>query len=152
MAGENTENNTLGSLSVMIFKDLLKPLTHEATLKAIQKEKVIRRKYGKEFIARTPTPGTPQSTASSAASTPKSRANGTPNGSAARVEVHGRIIYSKLPGRDIYGKEKNTQVQYFECSNCKRKVAGSRFAAHIERCLSGRNNRSSTKSYEYDED
>lgn len=42
---------------------------------------------------------------------------------------------------DMYGVEKSTEPRYFECTNCGRKIAGSRFAAHLERCLGGRNSR-----------
>ncbi|VVT56774.1 uncharacterized protein SAPINGB_P005261 [Magnusiomyces paraingens] len=42
---------------------------------------------------------------------------------------------------DMYGIEKSTEPRYFECLNCTRKIAGSRFAAHLERCLGGRNSR-----------
>ncbi|TID13893.1 hypothetical protein CANINC_004841 [Pichia inconspicua] len=30
------------------------------------------------------------------------------------------------------------QDMYFSCSNCGRKIAGSRFGAHIDKCLGGR--------------
>lgn len=30
------------------------------------------------------------------------------------------------------------QDMYFNCSNCGRKIAGSRFGAHIDKCLGGR--------------
>jgi hypothetical protein len=30
------------------------------------------------------------------------------------------------------------QDTYFKCSNCDRKIAGSRFGAHIDKCLGGR--------------
>lgn len=42
---------------------------------------------------------------------------------------------------DMYGIEKSSEPRYFECLNCTRKIAGSRFAAHLERCLGGRNSR-----------
>ncbi|OWB81415.1 hypothetical protein B5S33_g32 [[Candida] boidinii] len=32
----------------------------------------------------------------------------------------------------------NASEIYFSCSNCNRKIAGSRFASHIDRCLGGR--------------
>lgn len=112
----------------MILNDLLRPLTREVTVKAFEKEKLIRRKYGKGFIAQPP----PMSGRTSG--------NGK-NKVAAVTEVKGRVMWVKQPGKDIYGNEKPTDVQYFKCTNCGRKVAGTRFAAHIERCLSGRNSR-----------
>lgn len=42
---------------------------------------------------------------------------------------------------DMYGIEKSSEPRYFECLSCKRKIAGSRFAAHLDRCLGGRNSR-----------
>jgi SAGA-associated factor 11 len=116
--------------SVMILQDLIKPMAREAMLKAFLREKSIRAKYGKEFVAKPRS----SSEVSSGTSTPKSKANQS-------IEIKGRVAYSRIQGRDIYGNEKPTAVLYFECVNCKRKVAGSRFAAHIERCLSGRNSR-----------
>lgn len=42
--------------------------------------------------------------------------------------------------RDIYGQDKtklktSEASRYFECGNCQRKIAGSRFAQHINKCL-----------------
>lgn len=61
----------------------------------------------------------------------------------------------KLNGKDIYvnalndnrkflGDKANSiivgtaQDTYFQCSNCDRKIAGSRFSAHVDKCLGGR--------------
>lgn len=112
----------------MILEELLKPMAHEATLQAYEREKTIRQKYGEGFIAK------PILESSKAANLPKTKAG-------QKLEIPGRIIYSKESGKDIYGNEKSAQTKYFECPGCKRKVASSRFAAHIERCLSGRNAR-----------
>lgn len=45
-----------------------------------------------------------------------------------------------LASKDIYGQEKvklktSEASRYFECGNCGRKIAGSRFAQHINKCL-----------------
>lgn len=42
--------------------------------------------------------------------------------------------------KDIYGQGKTKLKQseasrYFECGNCGRKIAGGRFAQHINKCL-----------------
>jgi hypothetical protein len=116
----------------MILGDLLRPLTREVTIHAFEKEKRIRSKYGNGFVARPPAPVQ----------------NGTPNGKnkpAAVTEVKDRIMWVKVPGKDIYGNEKSTDIRYFKCTNCGRNIAGTRFAAHIERCLSGRNSRARPK-------
>ena len=116
----------------MILDDLLKPMAHEVTAQALQIEKRIRAQYGQDFIAKPYNTTLP----------PGIRAK-----SAQKTEVAGRVAYIKVPGQDMYGNEKPNDVRYFECLNCSRKIAGSRFAAHMERCLNGRNSR--TKGYEH---
>lgn len=42
--------------------------------------------------------------------------------------------------KDIYGQDKlklksSETSRYFECENCGRKIAGGRFAQHINKCL-----------------
>lgn len=66
----------------------------------------------------------------------------------------GRFQFS-INGKDIYVNALNdnkkflgdkasmitvgtAQDTYFKCSNCDRKIAGSRFSAHIDKCLGGR--------------
>ncbi|KAK9453874.1 hypothetical protein V1511DRAFT_489303 [Dipodascopsis uninucleata] len=52
--------------------------------------------------------------------------------------------YVSRPGQDIYGRAKLQAADsalYFECLNCTRKIAASRYAAHLERCLGGRGSR-----------
>jgi hypothetical protein len=115
--------------------DLLRPMAHEAAIRAVHNEKRIRRIYGKEFTAVAPS----LSSATSGTSTPTGR--GSSKASAKKYDVRGRAMYVTTPGRDIYGNEKPTDARYFQCSNCERKIAGNRFAAHIVRCLSGRNSR-----------
>lgn len=109
---------------------MLKPIAHEVTSQAIQIEKQIRSQYGPDFVAKPYNTKLP----------PGVRAK-----SAQRTELAGRVAYVKASGRDMYGNEKSSDVRYFECLNCSRKIAGSRFAAHMERCLNGRNSR--TKGY-----
>lgn len=110
----------------MILDDLLKPMAHEVTSQALQLEKRIRGQYGSDFIAKPYNTTLP----------PGIRAK-----SAQKTEVAGRVAYIKVQGQDMYGNEKSNDVRYFECLNCSRKIAGSRFAAHMERCLNGRNSR-----------
>lgn len=110
----------------MILDDLLKPVTHEAVAQAVQEEKRIRARYGQDFVAKPGNTTLP----------PGIRAK-----SAQKTEVAGRVAFVKIQGKDMYGLEKASDVRYFECLNCSRKIAGSRFAAHMERCLNGRNSR-----------
>lgn len=63
-------------------------------------------------------------------------ANGSNNKDA---KLSSNITASLL--EDMYGIEKSTEPRYFECLNCTRKIAGNRFAAHLDRCLGGRNSR-----------
>lgn len=49
-------------------------------------------------------------------------------------------IYSTLANKDIFGQDRlklKTQdsARYFECVNCQRKIAGARFAQHVNKCL-----------------
>lgn len=101
-------------------------MAHEVTAKALQLEHKIRNNYGTDFIAK------PYSTALP----PGTRAK-----SAQKTEVVGRVQYVQVNGQDMYGNEKPTDVRYFECTSCGRKISGNRFAAHMERCLNGRNSR-----------
>jgi SAGA-associated factor 11 len=122
----------------MLLYDLLRPLAHEATAAAYEKEKRVRRLYGASFVAQPPA-------VASNAPTPSGRGSKP----ASVEEVTGRPAYVKVPGRDIYGNQKETDTRYFECSNCGRKIAGTRFAAHIERCLSGRKARNPGATTDY---
>jgi SAGA-associated factor 11 len=55
------------------------------------------------------------------------------------AETLTRQEYVNQPGKDIFGSEKVSDSSHlFECRNCGRKVAGNRFAQHIDRCLGGR--------------
>lgn len=110
----------------MILDTLLKPIAHEVTAQALQHEQKVRSEYGEDFIAKPYNTTLP----------PGIRAK-----SAQRTEVVGRVQYVRVAGQDMYGNEKSGEVRYFECLNCGRKIAGSRFAAHMERCLNGRNSR-----------
>ncbi|KAK9478469.1 hypothetical protein V1514DRAFT_330792 [Lipomyces japonicus] len=102
----------LPKLSLTIFHDILQPITHDLTLEAFTREKRSRMpcpSCGAVHNSRSPSPG------------------------------HGH--YVSKPGLDIYGRTKQAasdSASYFECVNCSRKIASSRYAAHLERCLSGR--------------
>lgn len=63
--------------------------------------------------------------------------------------INGRDVYenafeqnSKLMGDKASSfASANANDIYFRCSNCQREIAGGRFAAHIDKCLGGRNRR-----------
>ncbi|CAI46282.1 hypothetical protein POMI540_1178 [Schizosaccharomyces pombe] len=44
--------------------------------------------------------------------------------------------YCTKPGYDIYGNSVQTpsNVPYYSCLMCKREIAASRYAAHLEKC------------------
>lgn len=113
-----------------VLSELVKPFTHEVTVKAVEREKLIRRVYGSNFSA------------APVSKSKKSSLNGNKSGKAQQYRIEGRPLYVSANGKDIYGNEKPTETRYFECLNCKRSIAGTRFAAHVERCFSGRNARS----------
>lgn len=60
--------------------------------------------------------------------------------------LNGKDIYVNAlnDNRNLLGAKANSivigtaQDTYFKCSNCERKIAGSRFGAHIDKCLGGR--------------
>lgn len=60
--------------------------------------------------------------------------------------LNGKDVYVNAlnDNRNLLGAKANAivvgsaQDTYFKCSNCDRKIAGSRFGAHIDKCLGGR--------------
>ncbi|GMG19197.1 unnamed protein product [Ambrosiozyma monospora] len=84
-----------------------------------------------------------------------SSVTGTPQPSDLQLQPDlGRFAFVRN-GKDIYanalsgsqgngthngtnGHSASASELYFKCSNCDRKIAGSRFAAHIDKCLGGR--------------
>lgn len=85
-------------------------------------------------------PATPSATNNTTTNTNN---NGSSSSSENGSESNGgsRATPSASALEDMYGIEKSSEPRYFECLNCGRKIAGSRFAAHLERCLGGRNSR-----------
>ncbi|KAK9253876.1 hypothetical protein V1507DRAFT_457114 [Lipomyces tetrasporus] len=101
-------------LSLSLLQDLVQPITHDIALVAFSKEK----------RSRQPCPSC-----------------GAIHNSRASSGVVGKGHYIARPGQDIYGRVKQNASEsgsYYECNNCARKVAASRYAAHLERCLGGR--------------
>lgn len=76
----------------------------------------------------------------------KTIANDDPDIGRFSIKLNGKDIYvnaladnSKVLGENVNQIKTGTaQDTYFKCSNCDRKIAGSRFAAHIDKCLGGR--------------
>lgn len=60
--------------------------------------------------------------------------------------LNGKDVYVNAlsDNRKLLGAKANAivvgtaQDTYFKCSNCDRKIAGSRFSAHIDKCFGGR--------------
>ncbi|KAJ8101227.1 hypothetical protein POJ06DRAFT_289711 [Lipomyces tetrasporus] len=105
---------TIISQSLSLLQDLVQPITHDIALVAFSKEK----------RSRQPCPSC-----------------GAIHNSRASSGVVGKGHYIARPGQDIYGRVKQNASEsgsYYECNNCARKVAASRYAAHLERCLGGR--------------
>ncbi|KAK9365777.1 hypothetical protein V1509DRAFT_632111 [Lipomyces kononenkoae] len=107
----------LALLSLSLLQDLVQPITHDIALEAFSREK----------RSRQPCPSC-----------------GAIHNSRASSGAIGKGHYIARAGQDIYGRAKqhaSVSGSYFECTNCTRKVAGSRYAAHLERCLGGRGTR-----------
>ncbi|KAK9316639.1 hypothetical protein V1522DRAFT_400772 [Lipomyces starkeyi] len=105
---------SLPLLSLSLLQDLVQPITHDIALEAFSREK----------RSRQPCPSC-----------------GAIHNSRASSGAVGKGHYVDRPGQDIYGRAKQHASEsgsYFECANCARKVAASRYAAHLERCLGGR--------------
>ncbi|KAK7208002.1 hypothetical protein BZA70DRAFT_272705 [Myxozyma melibiosi] len=122
MASQKPQINEINVplMSLSLLEDLLQPLTHDIFLTAFTREK----------RSRLPCP--------SCGAIHNSRA------SPAAQSALGKGNYVNKPGLDIYGQPKQQASDpnsYYECSNCARKIAVSRYAAHLERCLSGRSTR-----------
>ncbi|KAG5367114.1 SAGA-associated factor 11 [Yarrowia sp. B02] len=121
------DSNSLGSLGASILLNLLAPLTEEIALGAFLKETRIRQSYDCGKAEAT------SAQASVASGTTKKKGSDTKG-----VDLQTqRLLPAAILGRDIFGRESAADSQYFECPKCMRKVAGARFCAHIERCLSG---------------
>lgn len=149
---ENSNNEpplTLSSMSLSIYRDIMETITREIFIETIMREQITRLRYGKLEAGNTPQPiETPimnhntingngsllLSASNSVNNTNNNSRNPSPN-----PELLTRIEYYNVIGRDIFGNEKQSDSsRYFTCDNCSRKIAGNRFAAHIDRCLGGR--------------
>lgn len=117
--------DSVGSLGAGILLSLLTSLTEEIAVSAFLKETRIRQTYGDH-----------KATAASTTTIPATN-NKQKNTSSVSDPSVQRLLPCGIPGRDIFGRESASDSQYFECPKCMRKVAGARFSAHIERCLSG---------------
>lgn len=148
MSDDTEEELTLASMSVSILRDILETVTHEVFFEAIMREQITRARYGKLEAGNTPQPiETPISSTSSfqqngnllSAGNSVNNTNNNSRTSSPNPELLTRIQYYNVMGRDIFGNEKQSDSsRYFTCDNCSRKIAGNRFAAHIDRCLGGR--------------
>jgi len=153
MPQDQGEELTLSSVSISIFRDIMETITRELFVEAIMREQITRLRYGKLESGNTPQPIDTPTTAGSTINGSNGNTNGGMLSASASVnntnnnsrnpspnpEVLTRIEYYNVVGRDIFGNEKQSDSsRYFTCDNCTRKIAGNRFAAHIDRCLGGR--------------
>lgn len=139
----SNESLTLLQVSQETYVSILQNITHNILVDALLSERINRSQFGPIQHApplqpvsasnQTPTPGIKLEGATPSTSAMNSR-NNSPN-----TELLTRTEYYNVPGRDVFGNEKiPDSARLFECTNCQRKIAGSRFAAHIDRCLGGR--------------
>lgn len=97
---------------------MLSAITHEVVAEEILKEQLLRRDFGEAL--------------------PVSQAMANPKAKDKQIIL--RFVMNTGNGKDIFGSDKVSDSSvYFVCDNCGRNIAGSRFAAHINRCLGGRN-------------
>ncbi|KAI0462114.1 hypothetical protein LJB42_004201 [Komagataella kurtzmanii] len=52
--------------------------------------------------------------------------------------INGKRSENKYNGTGSDASNGMTDTEYFTCLNCDRKIAGNRFASHVDRCLGGR--------------
>ncbi|KAK6465706.1 hypothetical protein DFJ63DRAFT_333125 [Scheffersomyces coipomensis] len=56
------------------------------------------------------------------------------------AQTYTKEFNQRDPNKDIFGQDKiklktSETSRYFPCENCGRKIAGSRYAQHINKCL-----------------
>ncbi|ODQ79832.1 hypothetical protein BABINDRAFT_13437 [Babjeviella inositovora NRRL Y-12698] len=154
---------TKASLAISILHDLLEKQIHQLIVERLLLEKQIRQTHhdsrplpAHTFAGLSNLIDENSMIASTASTNNSSQAASRANSPATALLLNGHetvfdenekntrvvYVYSGLGGnRDIYGNEGLKQAdasRYFVCSNCTRKIAGSRFAAHVDRCLGGR--------------
>ncbi|ODV93492.1 hypothetical protein PACTADRAFT_52068 [Pachysolen tannophilus NRRL Y-2460] len=120
---------TYQSISVSLLEDLLEPIINEIVLESLNNEQILRIKYGNLsnrwdiYNNNTTSFNTTEN-------------NGTGNGSTNGNTLAGSA--NGTPGPSNSNSSSNNNIEYFQCLNCDRRIAGSRFAAHIDKCLGGR--------------
>lgn len=140
------EELTLGSVSVAIYKDIVDSLSHQIIVESLIKEQITRQQFGKLTKSTTPQPIFDNNllSASNNSGNGGNSLSQTPSQCNSRIsspntELLTRNEFVNVLGRDIFGNEKvPDSARYFTCTNCSRKISGNRFAAHIDRCLGGR--------------
>lgn len=128
------EDLTLFSLSQQVYTDLVSATTHELLVEALLNELLTRQEHGPLQHGPTPSP----------AHTPLQLPNGINSQQVSRqptpsIELQIRQDWIQVNGRDVFGQEKvPDSSRYFSCVQCSRRIAGNRFAIHLDRCLGGR--------------
>ncbi|CEP25068.1 unnamed protein product [Cyberlindnera jadinii] len=135
---------SLSEVSLYVYNSLMCSITHKIIVESLLQEQVDRTKFGP--LEQPPSLQPIQNTATPVPSSVKleTGSNGTPSATSSRNgtpanEMTVRQAFVSIQGRDVFGNEKiPDSSRYFECRNCQRRIAGNRFAAHIDRCLGGR--------------
>ncbi|KAG7727489.1 hypothetical protein KL933_002423 [Ogataea haglerorum] len=137
---------TYSSVSISILEDMLLEIAGEIISRSILDEKLLRQDYGMAQPGLVEEGETAaglvkkvrQNIGNSASGSSQSSAAATPqSGESGSVPDIGRIGFLQN-GREIFPRSANSSDAYFQCLNCERKIAGGRFAAHIDKCLGGR--------------
>ncbi|KAG7858147.1 hypothetical protein KL919_003405 [Ogataea angusta] len=137
---------TYSSVSISILEDMLLEIASEIISRSILDEKLLRQEYGMAQPGLVEEGETAaglvkkvrQNIGNSASGSSQSSAAATPqSGESGSIPDIGRIGFLQN-GKEIFPRSTNCSDAYFQCLNCERKIAGGRFAAHIDKCLGGR--------------
>ncbi|GMM29582.1 hypothetical protein DAMA08_023270 [Martiniozyma asiatica (nom. inval.)] len=121
-----TSDITYASFCTQLLESMITDVIFDVISAKIMNEKVTRSTYG-------------------SITHPKFNASQQPDIGRFKYYTNGKDIYQnaladnqsllKSPYPETISSAQET---YYQCSNCDRKIVASRFAAHIDKCLSGR--------------
>lgn len=130
-----------------ILRGLLQQQVQDVVTGALLREKAIRKMHGDRVplpagsLAGLRNVADPTSALVPPSGNSSALASRASSPVAEETDRNTRVVYLRDKVKDVYGNDGLRVVdggRYFDCGNCGRKVAGSRFASHIDRCLGGR--------------
>ncbi|CDK24410.1 unnamed protein product [Kuraishia capsulata CBS 1993] len=159
---------TYRNISSSILENMFTPIIHEIIIESILNEQVLRSSYGTVDNPKYVEAGNPTRTDQTQDTQPATKKAKLDSGSSStstptphyterdlgRLEfvTNGKDVFSNYKrkengsangatgsnGNHSAAGNGNGSDDYFKCLNCDRRIAGSRFASHIDRCLGGR--------------